>query len=232
LQNSLTIYDENSPELVSIYTSLSELELKFLNVKMAKSYADKAVLIAEENELQTPSTTFYRNNAAYVNYFSNNYHIADTLYNSTIKIHKDFNRNLSTELANAYNGLGLIAVDKKQYKKADTLFLKSLKINKVMFEDSHPNIATIQYNQASLRMRQNKHKEAEILLNSAYKTFKEYYGENHDQIADIYLALGNIAKKKKDKKLAKEFYTKSYIIFTDIFGDNHLKTQMTKRLSK
>jgi tetratricopeptide (TPR) repeat protein len=232
LQSYLAIYDKNNTNFISIYTSLSEVELKLFNIKEAKNYADKATLIAEENELQTPATTFYRNNAAYVNYFSKNYRVADTLYNSTIRIHRDFNRNLSAELANAYNGLGLIALDKRQYKKADTLFLKSLEMNEVMFEGSHPNIATIQYNQASLRIRQGKDQEAEDLLNSAYKTFEEYYGENHDEIADVYLALGNIAKKRKDKKLAKEFYTKSHNIFRDIFGDNHAKTQIAKRLMK
>jgi len=220
-----TRFNGNSSELAVILSDFAHLEIILSNSESAKRYSDKAMSIIISNgiSLTSPSTTYFLNNTAYIEYCVGHSIQADTLYKQVISINNNYNLPFAPTLAVALNGLGLIETERKNYKKADSLFKQALTVHAKYLPHNHPLVANVYLNWGILQIKENKLSEAEEKINEAFKINKQFFASTHDVFADILVAQGDIAKKRGQNDVAKSKYQQALTIYKTHFPDNHWK---------
>ena len=214
-----------APELLA---TLAELELTLGKLDDAKSHSSEAFTMANKIfPMDRPQATAFINKIAYVNYYTGDHEVANTLYHKSLNTNKNYGIKQSPTTANALNGLGLIDSDQGNYKKADSLFTLSIKQYKTIFKEQHPSLATAYLNYAHLKIKEHKLDQAQKLLDQCNDINKKYYKNDHDVFADIQVAYGDLAIKQHQKEQAKSHYQKALELYTHKFSSDHLLTLNT-----
>ena len=156
-----TLGSENN-KLIAPLIGLSSIEITLSKFNMAKELSDRATSIVKKIGLTlSPKITEVINNDAYVDYCRKSYKSSELSYRKVIKINNNFGLQQTVTTANAFNGIGLIAMAQNNYPKADSLFTASLQLHKTIFTDQNPLTATVYLNISQLNILQGKLKEAE-----------------------------------------------------------------------
>lgn len=172
----------------------------------------------------------YINDLAYVRYCLGDYKYADTLYQNVIKICKENNRQSSSHMAIALNGLGLVKMAQRNYRKADSLFTASEGLHLKIFGLNNPYTALLYLNFGTLKTLEGDYPNAHKMLNNAFTIDAIFFEKSHDVFADIYIAEGDLCLKGRNKKDARADYESALTIYFNKFGKDYYKVLSTQKM--
>ncbi|WP_103670392.1 tetratricopeptide repeat protein [Pseudanabaena sp. BC1403] len=129
--------------------------------------------------------------------------------------------NLSLELANSLNNLGILYDYQGKYSESEPLYWRSLEIRERELGANHPEVSTSLNNIAALYYSQGKYSEAEPLYQRSLKIREWRLGLDHPSVA---ISLNNLAllyESQGKYSEAEPLYLRSLDIDKQIYGEDH-----------
>lgn len=210
--------------LPGVLSGKAELLLDLALFDAGRSLADSALyMMVDSIALIAPSQTSVLNTLAHAKYCLGELGSAEKDHALVMHVAEEYGATRTATYCNALNGLGLIALERKQHNKADSLFNKAFSLSREIYGMEHPFTARVLINQALLRMQQGMYIEARSMLTTAKPITIRYLGDDHDQLGDIHSALGDIEKRTGDPNKANGHFKEALRIYSSCFTSTHPK---------
>jgi len=129
--------------------------------------------------------------------------------------------NDSFELANTYNDLGIIYMERRDFSKAEEYIRTALRIKKKEDDQDFVNTAFMTCNLASMYKSQNRLEEAEKLYKEGMQVFGDRMGYDHTVLTYYYSHLGQLYFSQYKLQAARIYLEKSIAIFEKMKLTNH-----------
>ncbi len=131
------------------------------------------------------------------------------------------NLNLSLDLADSLNELGILYCKQEKYNQAEPLFKQALTMSQELLGDHHPDVAGILNNLAALYHNQRRYEEAEPLFNQALAMRQKLLGDHHSDVAFSLNRLAELYRRQKRYKEAESLFKQALVMRQKLFGDRH-----------
>lgn len=210
-----------------IYAGLSEVYLTMAENQKALKYAQEGITLVD---LSLPASASMSNTLGNACVAIGEYQIADSLFESVIRINADYEHFQDISNVVALNGRGIVAMQQYKYQDAEMYLKEALGMSIALFGKAHPRSIECTLSLAQLNSAQRNESATRELLEGLKKVIFETLPSDHDLVADMYFQLGKLNQSMLKKDLAKENFTRALNIYTDKFSKDHPKYRATLRL--
>jgi len=170
-------------------------------------------ILAKSNQLFIQAEMYFQNQE---------YQKAIEYYTSYI--HQNQEKQIDSNLATAYNNIGLLYKNLGEYTKALEYISKALKIQESVYGENHPSTATSYNNIGLIFQKQREYPKALEHFSKALKIRESVYEGNHSEIATSYNNIGLIYQDQGEDTKALEYISKAFEIQKSFYGENHPET--------
>jgi CHAT domain-containing protein/Tfp pilus assembly protein PilF len=186
------------------------------NTDLALEHYEKALSIRKEKYGENHKKTAAIYNNIGLLYSASDANKALENYSKALKIYqKIYGESKNLSLAIAYNNLGIIYRQQKDFNAAIINFDKVLAIYTAIYSEKHPNVAFTYSNIGQVFLERNSFTKAEENFKMALNIYVQNFGEKHPEIANTRNLLGTLY-------LNQDKYKSAVNEFQQALGANHI----------
>lgn len=215
--------NENSENLIIIYTYLSRALLELNLIPDALNCCNKALNIIKDKKEDLTSATVY-NRYGFILAVSGKYNDSEQNLIKAQEIRKKLLGELNPDTASVINNLGFLYYLWGRYEDAQKYFDIALNIRLKILGDMHSGTATTYNNLGRVFLKMEDYKSAIHYFLIALKIRKRVFGRENENTLYVYYNIGNVYEIQKLFDKALFLYRYIYNIRKKLLGKNHVET--------
>jgi tetratricopeptide (TPR) repeat protein len=210
----LNAYNIDNPTFeYSVLMNIAFLNARLVNYEKSIDFYNKSIKVAEKDSLLSISHSY--NELANIHRKRSDYRTALQEYSNALNLSKN-----DIEIAEAYNGLGVVYLNMRDYDKAIEYYTKALEIRQKNIYESKKNLAYSYNNIGTAYQRIGKFAEAYDNHKKAYDFRVEIFSLNHPDVAASLNQLGMDLLGLNSQECIK-YFNQALNIRKDLLGENH-----------